>query len=354
MAPMNYLTRFVGFVLLAAPLLQAADQPKAAQPGTVNYVEGQVTLGTQPIAADSVGTLVVDAGQTLRTQNGKVELLLTPGIFLRLGPSASVTMIANTGTIRLSVEQGEAFVEVDQIHPENDLRILQDGVSIQFTRLGLYNLNASLHLVRVLAGEAVIREGQKSLSVKEGHEADLAERPLHERTFDKKEIEAEDLYRWTMLRSAYLAEANADYAPTYSLGGFGWFGEGWYWDPWFDAFTFLPGDGIFYSPFGWGFYSPFCAFAAPFAGGGHYRRHFSPTAVDTWGPQAHYKQAVNYGHGVHYASVYKSHGLFGGSKSGGFHGIGGGKFHGGGFHGGGFHGGGFHGGGFGSVGGGHK
>ncbi|HTZ49519.1 MAG TPA: hypothetical protein VMH20_18150 [Verrucomicrobiae bacterium] len=344
MAPMNYLTRFIGFVLLAAPLLQAADQPKVAHPGTVNYVEGQATLGTQTITADSIGTLVVDPGQTLRTQNGKVELLLTPGIFLRLGPSAAATMMATTGSIRLSLDQGEAFVEVDQIHPESNVRILQDGVSTEFTKMGLYNLNANVHLLRVLTGEAIVSDGKQSITVKEGHKVDLAERPLHERTFDKKEIEAEDLYRWTMLRSAYLAEANADYAPTYSFGGFGWFGDGWYWDPWFDDFTFLPGDGIFYSPFGWGFYSPFCAFGAPFVGGGHYHRHFNPTTVDTWGPQAHYKQAVNYGHGVHYASVYKSHGIFGGSKGAGFHGIGGGMFRGGG---------GFHGGGFGSAGG-HK
>lgn len=347
---MKYLARFasIGFLGVAfSPLfLRATDQPKVAHPGTVNYVEGEATLGTQPITPDSIGTLVVDPGQTLRTQNGKVELLLTPGIFLRLGPSAAATMIANTGSMRISIDQGEAFLEVDQIHYlQQDLRILQDGVSTQFTKMGLYNLSADLHLLRVLAGEAIISDGKKSLTVKDGREVDLTARPFHEKTFDKKGIEAEDLYRWTMLRSAYLAEANADFAPTYSFGGFGWFGNGWYWDPWFDAFTFLPGDGIFYSPFGWGFYSPFCAFGAPFVGGGHYHRHFNPTAFDTWGPQARYKQAVNYGHGVHYASVYKSHGIFSGSKGSGFHGIGGGMFHGGG---------GSHGGGFGSVGGGHK
>lgn len=349
---MKYLARLVilSFLGLAfSPLLlPAADQLRVAHPGTVNYVEGQATLGTQPITPESIGILSVDPGQTVRTQNGRVELLLTPGIFLRLGPSAAATMMATTGSIRMSIEQGEAFLEVDQVHPEADLRILQDGVSTQFTKLGLYDLTANLHLLRVLAGETIISDGKKSLTVKEGHEADLTARPLHEKTFDKKEIEAEDLYRWTMERSAYLAEANADYAPTYSLGGFGWFGDGWYWDSWFDAFTFLPGDGIFYSPFGWGFYSPACAFGAPFAGAGHYYRHFRPTAVDTWGPQAHYKQAVNYGHGVHYASVFKSNGNFGGGKGRGLHGTGGM------FHGGGLHGGGFHGGGLGSIGGGHK
>jgi len=67
----------------------------------------------------------------------------------------------------------------------------------------------------------------------------------------------------------------------------GWWGSDWYWDPWFDAFTFIPGDGIFYSPFGWGFYSPWWVYGAPFYGYGygygrgygygygHYYHHFS-------------------------------------------------------------------------------
>jgi uncharacterized membrane protein YgcG len=351
---MKYVARVASFTFLvvasfslslsAADQPKIADQPKAAHPGTLNYLEGQATLASQPISPDLMGTVVMDAGQTLRTQNGKVEILLTPGIFVRIGPSSAATMVAvNSTSVRMSIDQGEAFVEADEIHPENDLRILQDGATVQFSKMGLYNFNANLHLIRVLAGEAMISDGEKTLTVKEGHEVDLTARPLRERAFDKKEIEAKDLYQWTMERSAYLAEANADYAPTYSFGGFGWFGDGWYWDPWFGAYTFLPGNGIFYSPFGWGFYSPFCAFGAPFVGG-HYHRHFNPTATDTWGPQAHYKQPENYGHGVHYASSYKSHGGFGGSKGGGSHGVGG-MFHGGG---------GFHGGGCGSGGGGHK
>ncbi len=74
-----------------------------------------------------------------------------------------------------------------------------------------------------------------------------------------------------------------------------------YWDPWFDSFTFLPGDGIFYNPFGWGFYSPACAFAAPYFYGGPYYRHFGPN-YHAWGPGVHYGLPANYGRGVHYGS----------------------------------------------------
>lgn len=335
----------------------ATEQQHAAQPGTLNYLEGQATLGSQPLNPDSIGKVRLDPGQTLITQDGKAEILLTPGVFVRLGESTMLTMISSTQTnTRVSIENGEAFVEVDEVHPFNDLRILQDGSSIQLVKMGLYNFNAELHLFRVLDGEAVVDDGEKTVKVKSGEQADMVAQPLRAKKFDRKEVEAEDLYRWTSLRSSYLAEANVDYAPKYMYGGFGWFGDGWYWDPWFDAYTFLPSDGVFYSSFGWGFYSPWCVFGAPFFFSNHVAHHFShfnhrnpTTSTAMWGPEAHYPMPMNHGHGTQSASVFRAHSSPGGKGPGfhGGHGFGGfsSAFHGGGFHGGGFHGGGFGGGG---------
>jgi hypothetical protein len=346
-----------GVSFLASPLLAEDRQP--GRPGTINYVEGQVYLGTQTLDGSSVGKVEVDPGETLSTANGKAEMLLTPGVFVRLGEQSSATMISS-GLIdtRMSVDQGEALVEVAEIHPQNDLRVLVDGKSTELIKTGLYDFTAGLHAVRVLDGEAIVEDEDKLIKVRGGHMVDLGmNEPSKSRKFDKKELEAEDLYRWTSLRSSYLAEANADSARTYSFGGFGWFGDGWYWDPWFDAYTFLPGDGIFYSPFGWGFYSPWCAYYAPFYNGGRFYHHFNPMARG-WGEGAHYGLPTNYGRGVRYGAHYGG-GTFSGHSGRGFAragGYGGGGFHGGGFGGGGLHGGGggFHsGGGFGGGGGGH-
>jgi hypothetical protein len=347
---------FLTLLFFQSPLLAGDHGP--GRPGTVNYVEGQVYLAAQPLDEKSVGSIEVDPGQTLTTNTGKAEILLTPGVFVRLGDSSSATMISSDLTnTKLSIDRGEALVEVAEIHEENDLRIVVDGKSTELLKTGLYDFNENQHLVRVLDGEAMVSDGERSIKVKSDHMVDLATNgPIKAQKFDKKELEAEDLYRWTSLRSGYLAEANVDYAPNYSFGGNGWFGEGWYWDPWFSAYTFLPGDGIFFSPFGWGFYSPWCAYAAPFYGG-HYYHHFNP-GVQARGPGAHYGLPPNYGHGVRYGPHYAGGLVAGGSRMGIFHGgsHGGGFHSAGGFHsgGGGFHGGGggFHGGG--SVGGGHK
>ena len=106
-------------------------------------------------------------------------------------------------------------------------------------------------------------------------------------------------------------------------------------------------DGIFFDPFGWGFYSPWDAFGAPYFGygfgyGGYgyggvgYRRHFGPGYHPGYAASGRASGSVAHAYHVRGAVVagFGRGGSFGG---GGFRGGGGGGFHGGG---GGFHGGG--------------
>ncbi len=72
-------------------------------------------------------------------------------------------------------------------------------------------------------------------------------------SFDRNQAE-DALYQWSSLRSQYLAEANINLASAYA--GYGGVAPGWYWDAGFWGYTWLPGDGLLWSPFGWGFYSP--------------------------------------------------------------------------------------------------
>ncbi len=258
-----------GMSLAAVSTPVWADTP--ARPGTVNYVEGQAAMGGQSLDAKSVG-VEIGAGNSLTTLNGKVEILLTPGVFLRLGPNTSARLIAAKLTdTQVQLDQGHAMIEVDQIFPENHLRVLQGGFALDLQKKGLYDFDAADNQVRVIDGEAVATNGVHRIELKSGHELNLVAGDLKAHGFDKKTAEG-DLYNWSRLRSSYIAEANIGEARVYA-GGPGFFGAGWYWNPWYSAYTFIPGDGFFYNPFGWGFYSPFLVYRAPFFGfyGGGYR-----------------------------------------------------------------------------------
>lgn len=339
----HVITGFALASLLSLPAMADTKQ-QTAVPGTLNYVEGQASIGNETLNSKSIGSSELEAGQSLDTGAGKAEILLTPGVFLRLGDNAAARMISPS-IINTQVEltRGEATVEVADLHRENDLQVVEDGKATQLVKNGLYEFNADSSKIRVFDGQADFQNGRKLIKIKGGHELDFASGdPLKAVKFDKKTYEASDLYRWTSLRSSYLAEANADAAQTYIANGGGWFGDGWYWDPWFSAYTWIPGDGMFYSPFGWGFYSPAMVWAAPgFYGGYHYYHNFGPN-YRAWGPGVHYGMPQNYGHGVHYGAHPSMGGVYaaGPRNMGGPRAFGGGQF-GGGFHGfGGFHGGG--------------
>jgi len=328
--------------LLAAPVSFADTNKNPALPGTVNYVEGQVAIGAQDLNSKSVGSAQVDPGQSLTTATGKSEMLLTPGVFLRLGDHSSAQMVSSSLTnTQVDISSGEAMVEVDELHPQNDIKVAEDGVTTRLIKTGLYDFDADHNLVRVIDGKAEVRENDRDITVKGGHQLALnTTGKLKPTSFDKKSFESTDLYRWSSLRSDYVAEANVDAARNYYGNGFygpGWIGAGWYWDPWFAGYTFIPGDGIFYNPFGWGFYSPLWAYRSPFFFGGYYggyRRFGNPPVRVAHDPAPYRNRAFHSG------------GSFaGGREGGGFQGGNGTTFSGSGFHGGDFSGGGFHGGG---------
>ena len=234
---------------------------RTAMPGTLNYVEGQASIGDQTLNSHAVGNADLQNGQVLETGNGKAEILLTPGVYLRVGSNSSVKMISNSLTnTEVTVSEGEAMVEVDELYHENNLRISQPGADTKLLKTGLYHFDASNGAVRVFDGKAVVTADDHNITVKKNHELAFNNPKLKASGFDKNQItKNDDLYRWSSLRSEYLSEANVDSARVYVVnGGYGpgWFGSGWYWNPWYSGFTYLPGDGFFYNPFGWGFYSP--------------------------------------------------------------------------------------------------
>jgi hypothetical protein len=261
-----------GFVLTAM-LSVPAWAANAALPGTLNYVEGQANVGGQSLNAKQIGSVELQPGQKLDTDRGKAEILLTPGVFLRVGNNGAAQLVSSSLTnTEARINEGQAMVEVAEIHKDNLLRIASNGATTQLLKVGLYGFDADSGAVRVFKGEALVQHGEQQVKVKGGHEVDLnTSAKLKSRKFDKKSYEQSDLYRFSNLRSEYLAEANVDIARTYYAGGPGWSGPGWYWDPFFTSYTWIPGNGILYSPFGWGFYSPGLVSYAPiFYRGGYY------------------------------------------------------------------------------------
>jgi len=177
--------------------------------------------------------------------------------------------------------------------------------------------------MRVFDGEAAVSPSQtakKWINVKNHHQLALNGDQSKPEDFNPEQAADQDpLYNWSKLRADYLGQANLDLAQEYA-GNPGFY-PGWYWDQGLYSYTWLPGDGLFWSPFGYGFYSPWYLYGGGFIYPGYGFR------------------------GGYYHGGYGFHGAYAGGFHGGAtaqaHGFSGGGFHGGGFGGGGgFHGGG--------------
>ena len=256
----------------------------SALPGVINYIEGQVYWNGLPISQQDLGPrLHLNASDTLTTTNGKIEVLLNPGTFLRLGENAEIRMISPTLVdSQIEIIKGEAIVEVIQIVKGNQVRIVDAGASITLRNSGVYRITTQPEpAVSVYAGKAEADLNGFNKEAKKGHEI-LLTANLPEQRFDTKA--PDELYAWSNVRSEY--DAGASYAAASALsptnnGGPGGgyyppnYTPGWYWNGAWDSWAWLPGDGYFFSPFGWGFYSPGYVGSAPvvYTGmGGRYGR----------------------------------------------------------------------------------
>ncbi|HVT91290.1 MAG TPA: FecR domain-containing protein [Bryobacteraceae bacterium] len=257
----------IRFPIFLGILATAAWGANPAVPGTVNYVEGQAAINGESIDARSIGNAVVYPNQLLQTQHGRVEMLLTPGVFLRLGGNSSLRMIS-PGLIDTQVEltHGKALLEATDLKKENHIRVSVAGTVTTIEKAGLYEFDAANPRVSVYDGKASVTDADSHVSLGKGRETALNGR-LQSQKFDRGRHD--DLFAWSDVRSEYLAEASAASASVYVAQPYGWFGAGWYWNPFWSMYSFIPGNGIFYSPFGWGFYAPAYVRLAPYRWRGH-------------------------------------------------------------------------------------
>lgn len=263
----------------------------SAHSGVVQYVEGTAYLNDNPVEPHSGQFPNIKDNQVFRTEEGRAEVLLTPGVFLRLGENSSVRMVSTKlEDTRVEVLNGTAMVECDDIAKDNAIMLLYKGSTMLLVKHGLYRVDAEQGLFKVYDGEAIVKGESGQVTLHKGKET-LLTGALMAENFDPKADD--ELYRWSDRRSGYLAKANVSSANSLSSGYMGGYGggygfwNGWQFNPMFGMYTFVPSDGFFFSPFGYGFYSPYTVWQAPYnyygggSGGGRTAPGVSRTSSGT-------------------------------------------------------------------------
>ena len=255
--------RFSCLALAFFAISSYAQSVISARSGTIHYVEGKVLLDGQEISPKFGEFPAMSNGSVLRTTDqGRAEVLLSPGAILRVGESSSIRMVASALTdTQVELQSGKAVLECAEVMKGNEIALLVNGHAVSAVKDVVLEATTQPAAVRVYKGEADVAADGRVMTVRKGHEAFLGTEVTAQK-FD--ENATDDLYNWSSRRSGYLALANiaaarqAGYSSSgYGGGAFGFAPGMWAWNPGFGMFTMVPFDGMFYSPFGWGFYSPF-------------------------------------------------------------------------------------------------
>jgi hypothetical protein len=228
-----------------------AQHAISAKSGLVNYTEGRVLIDGAPVVAKVTDFPEVKESQTLKTEEGRAEMILTPGVFLRVAEDSAIKMLSNRLIdTRVEVLEGSAIVECAELSKDNSVTIHFRDAQMSFKKRGVFRIDANENVIRVYDGEAVVTMNGQSLTLKEGRQTPVAAVLAPERFNNKT---GDPFFRWTARRSEAIAIANISAAR--SFGGSSSYGF-WHFNPYFGMFTYIPGTGIYRSFFGHSFYSP--------------------------------------------------------------------------------------------------
>lgn len=244
-------------LLSAIPALRA-NTPPVAQVGSLEYIEGTAYVNGHEAQAGRSSLPVLANGQVLETGDGHAEMLLTPGVFLRLDRSSRVRLL-NSGLTdtRLRVESGAAMLEVDNMRQDNLLRVDLGNGSVQILKNGLYRFSAAPPAVEVLNGQVAALSGDTRVKAGKHRQVTFSPAPV----VAKFHTADDELSKWSRLRSEYEAEASAASAQYVIDAGEPWNYAGWYWSPWYSTWTWFPASGMMWNPYGFGFYSPWAVYS---------------------------------------------------------------------------------------------
>jgi hypothetical protein len=224
----------------------------SAKSGQINYTEGKVLLDGKEVHATDGLFPQMKTNQQLVTQDSRAEMLLSPGVILRAGENSTVKMLCDRlEDTRVELIGGSIIVD-NAVEVKGDtVTLVHKDAVISLVKNGLYRLDSDPAQLRVYAGEASVVQAGQTVTVRKAQLLPLSGALVAEK-FDPKTGDA--LLRWAQRRAEYVAMANPSTAQAAGSSFNG--GNAWIYNPYFGSFTFVPGSGIIYSPFGYSYWSP--------------------------------------------------------------------------------------------------
>lgn len=234
----------------------------SAQSGMINYTEGRVLLNDRDIQVTSTRFPQVRVQDVLSTKEGRVEVLLNPGSFLRMGENSSMRLVSSSLT-RPSVQvlSGSVVLEVAAESKDELITLTWKDVTLSLVKHGVFRLDTDPAGLRVFDGEVSVTSAGHQVTVGKGKMLPFGGTWASVK-FDAQQTDALD--RWSGRRASYLALANPsavmmpvgyrnardDFSMAGCASGL------WSFNAFYGMTTYVPCSGTYNSYYGYRFYSP--------------------------------------------------------------------------------------------------
>jgi len=129
-----------------------------------------VYLGNQTLTASPGRFPSVPQGGELRTAEGRAEVLLTPGVFLRMGDGTAFRMIANElSDTRIELLAGSVIVDSTEPSSGTSVTLIYKKWSVHFPEQGVYRIDCDPPRLWVLQGKAEVSADTRGEALSVGH-----------------------------------------------------------------------------------------------------------------------------------------------------------------------------------------
>ncbi len=149
------LTAFLAVVLPAG-----AQSVISTHAGVIHFFEGNVYLGDQALESHLGKYPAIPQGAELRTADGRAEVLLTPGVFLRMGGQTTIRMVASDlADTQVELRTGSVVVDSGEPNPNTSVTVVYKDWKVHFVQKGVYRIDADPPRLSVQQGQAEVSSG---------------------------------------------------------------------------------------------------------------------------------------------------------------------------------------------------
>ena len=179
----------------------------------INHIEGRVLLQGEPRLKIQRSFLHMEAGQRLRTEDGRAEVLFAVGSYLRTGPHSEIEMVsAGLTSASVRLHQGSMIVDAHTVHDEDSLTVLVGEAEVHLLKKGLYRLDAlgaEGSSLTVVQGNALLVSGAAESKVKKKRSIRFGnpDGVVFESSF--KHWQEDELTAWHAKRASVIAQTTA-------------------------------------------------------------------------------------------------------------------------------------------------